>query len=136
MDDTLSVKALDTSTLDSANKPGSAMLFPRVENSVKTGYSRRWLDTSGLSPNVIRISHTPRVNGKGVQKSVVSFERSLARLDADSNPVGQTYVIIRMQSDIPADVTLDEFKAQAKVAFGAILDSTDAFLTAIYNGEV
>lgn len=135
MDDTQSVKDLDISTLDAANFPGSAKSFARIV-STKVGEAIRRNDgISSLSPTLMRVSHQPRVNGAGLQRSVMAIDQQLTRLDASSNPVSVTKFSVKFQADIPADVTLAEYQAGVKLLLGTLLGSSGANIDAIFRGE-
>lgn len=133
--DTISAKALITSTLDAANfDAANTRSFPRVA-SIDKSERRQSLHIGSLSPTVLRISHQPRKSDVDVQRSLVAIDQTLTRLDAQSNPIGSTKFKVAIQADIPSDVTLAEFRAAALLLFGFLLETDGAALTSVYNGE-
>jgi hypothetical protein len=135
MDDTLSIKSLDATTLDSANFPGTARSFPRVASSASSEQQRRSLFLGSLSPTTIAIAHTPRKNGVGLQRSVVRFDQSLARVDGDDILTGTDRQTINIQQNLPVGVTEDEYIALLALAVGALSASNWALARSTYNLE-
>lgn len=134
MNDTLTPKDYVLSTTGATQLPGAARSFPRVVSS-GDDYRRSSSHISSLSPTVIRVSHQPRSAKSAIQRSLFAVDQTLTRLDVSSNPISTTTFKVAFQSDIPADVTLAEWRAALSVLFGALLESDAALLTAIYNGE-
>lgn len=134
MDDTLSIKDLDTSTLDSANFPGSAKAFPRVA-SPANDYRRQNLAIDSRSPSIIRIVHTPRSLKNALQRSTIALDQVLARVDTEDNPIGEDRFTVSFQSLCPSGVSLTEYRAAVKLLMGALLASDAALITAMYNAE-
>jgi hypothetical protein len=136
MNDTLAVKDLVMSTIGATQLPGSARNFARIASN-DSSYRRlsNHINANGLSPTVIRVSHTPRPNGVGVQRSLFAIDQDLTRLDVSSNPVSKTKFKVAFQCDIPQDVTLAEFRTAVSTLLGALLETDGANVTALYNGE-
>jgi len=135
MDDTLSIKALDCSTIGATQLPGTALAFPRVVSSSPSVHLRRNSAISSLSPTDLRIQHTPRTAKSDLQRSLVSVDQLLTRLDTESNPVDEEHFSVKFQCDIPSGVTYEEFKAGFEILCGAILADDAALLYSVYQGE-
>lgn len=136
MNDTLTPKDLVFSTISATQLPGAARSFPRVQSTVGSREHRRQSTHVGsLSPTVIRVNHEPRKRGVGFMRSLFGIEQTLTRLDANSNPIGVTSFKTNFQNDIPADVTLNEFRAGVAILMGALLENNGALIDAMYNGE-
>jgi len=134
MNDVLSVKPILTNQIGSTQLGATALDYNRTI-SPANDYRRINTALGSLSPTIIRISHQPRKVAGDVQRSLFSVDQTLQRVDAQSNPVSSTKTKCAFQSDIPADMTLAEWKAAACILFGALLASDGALLTAMYNGE-
>lgn len=134
MNDTLSVKEISTSTLDAANFPGTARSFPRVV-SQNSEYLRQSLHIGATSPTVLRVAHQPRSTKSTVQRSLFGIRQTLARLDAQSNPISYDQFDVNFQTVLPQGVTEAEFLTSAKLCIGALLENDGALLKQIYNGE-
>lgn len=88
MNDQLSVKSLSLATLDAANFPGSAELYPRtVGIAGDPEFLRTAYPISSLSPTTIRIGHRPS-KGNVPQRSLLALDQVLTRLDGSSQPTG------------------------------------------------
>jgi len=135
MNDTLSVKDLSMSTVGATQLPGTARSFPRVA-SASDAYLRLSTHISSLSPTTIRVSHVPRNNGTGKQRSLFAIDQDLTRVDASSNPISKTRLTVGFQATIPSDVTLAEYRTAVSTLLGALLESDGALITSIYNGEM
>lgn len=110
--------------------------FPRIASPSLNDTRRQSLHVGALSPCVIRVAHTPRTAKQNVQRSLVSIEQTLGRVDAQSNPIGSTKVSIALQCNIPSDVTLTEFREAFALLVGALLESDAALVTSVYNAEL
>lgn len=136
MNDTLSVKELSSSTLDAANFPGTARSFARIQGSNQSEYQRQSLHVSSLSPALLRMSHQYPKSGTVAVRSLAALEQTLARLDAQSNPISFDKVTVKLQSERTSGITLAEFRTAGLLLAGLILESNGAFLDQFYNGEV
>lgn len=134
MNDTLTPKDLSFSTISATNLPGSARSFPRVA-SADSSHRRQSTHLGTMSPTVIRVSHQPRKNGSGKQRSLFAVEQTLTRLDASGNPIGVTDFKVAFQCDIPSDITLAEIRAAVAILLGALLENDAAGLDQVVNGE-
>jgi len=134
MNDTQNVKALSISTIGGTQLPGSALAFPRVASS-NSENRRTNYQIGSLSPTSLGISHRPRSVSSPVQRTLAYIDQKLTRIDAQSNPIGNTTVRVALQCNIPSDVTLAEFRAAASLLLGFLLETDGANLTALYNGE-
>lgn len=136
MDDTLSIKDLDVSTLDSANFPGTARSFARTQSSVFGEHLRSSQHISSLSPSVIRIAHRlPKKGAAAKRYFLSSFEQTLTRLDANSNPIGFDDFSFKISGEIPKGVSEAEFLAAAYTHLGGLLANNGANLKSLYRGE-
>lgn len=135
MNDTLSIKSLAISTVGATQLPGSALSFARVASAKQTDHLRSNSAIGSLSPTVLRVAHQPRSAKSDVQRSLISVDQTLTRVDALSNPIGSVVINIALQTNIPSGVTLAEWRAAAAVLLGSLLATDGELLTAIYNGE-
>ncbi len=136
MVDTLSIKELDFSTLDSGNFPGTARSFPRIQSNQNVEFLRQSSHIGSLSPSVLRIAHSRRRQASDLQRSVFSLDQGLGRLDASSNLISTDRVHVKFQADISAGVTLAEYRTAVKLLLGALLESDGALISSVYNSEV
>jgi len=134
MNDTLAVKDLVMSTVGATQLPGAARNFARIVSG-DDSYKRLSAHIGSLSPTTIRVAHQPRKNGLGKQRSLFALDQVLTRLDAQSNPILKTDFTVGLQSSIPADVTLAEYRTAVSTLAGALLADDGALITSIYNGE-
>lgn len=139
MNDTLSVKSLSVATLDAANFPGSAELFPRVVGLKQSEFSRTAYPIASLSPTTIRIAHEPS-RGSAPQRSLMSLDQVLTRLDGSSNPTGVVdRFSVALQLTKTDGVTEAEYLAGAYRLLGAALAdagvTTGQNLIALYRKE-
>jgi hypothetical protein len=134
MNDTATPKDLVFSTIGATQLPGAARSFPRVASS-DGQYRRQSLHVSSLSPSIMRISHTPRKTQSAIQKSLLSLDQTLTRVDALGNPIGTTKFSVGFNLTIPGDVTLTEVRSAAAILLGFLLEADAANLTALYNAE-
>lgn len=134
MNDTLSIKELSTSTLDAANFPGTARSFPRVVSQTSE-YLRQSTHVGDLSPCLLRIAHQPRSAKSNVQRSLIGIRQTLARLDAQSNPISYDQLDVNFQFVKPQGITEAEYLTAAKLLVGALLESDGALLKQMFNGE-
>lgn len=134
MNDTLAVKALLSAHLDAADFDSTVRSYPRVA-SIGNENKRMSSHLGSLSPTVLAVAHQPRSSSTINQRSLIYVEQTLTRVDALSNPLGSTKVKISLQSNIPSDVTLAEYRAVAMQLLGALLESDAALLNSIYAGE-
>lgn len=133
--DTLPVKDLVMSTIGATQLPGTAHNFARVVSD-DSSYKRLSTHISSISPTILRIAHQPRKNGVGNQRSLIAIDQDLTRVDALSNPISKTRITVALQSTIPSDVTLAEYRTAVSTLLGALLESDGANVTAMFNGEM
>ncbi len=134
MDDTLSIKDLDMTTLDSANFPGSAKAFPRVA-SPNTDWRRQNLAIDSRSPSVFRITHTPISAKNAIQRSSFMLDQRLTRVDSDDNPISEDSFTVGLVLNRPSGVSEAEYLAGVQMLLGALVASSGSNLKALYNGE-
>jgi len=135
MNDTLSIKDLTIASLDAANFAGTARTFARVASPSSTSYLRRSAHLGSLSPTDLRISHVPRSTKNDTQRSLFQMEQTLTRVDALSNPIGEVVFSSSDQANIPAGVTLAEFRALYLTKIGALLENNGALIDAMFYAE-
>lgn len=136
MNDTLSVKKILTNTIDAAELDSTVRSFPRVASPTVTDTRRQSLHVGALSPCIFRVAHKVRNKSNSVQNSIMSVRQILTRLDVSSNPIGATEFEITLQTKIPADVSLAEWREGLALLLGALLESDAAMATSLYNGEL
>lgn len=136
MNDTLNVKDLAIATIGATQLPGSARAFARVASADPKVHLRQSSHIGSLSPTTLRISHQPRSAKTGVQRSLLSLDQTLTRLDASSQPTGvKSTFSIALQSNIGDDVSLVEWRVGLATLLGAVLADDAALATELYEGK-
>lgn len=136
MNDTITAHKLVSANITGSVVDSTARSFPRVASNSGTEALRQSLHVSSVSPCVLRISHQPRKSADGMQRSLCAIDQTLARLDASSNVISTSRFKVALQTDIPSDVTLTEWREAVYLLIGSLTESNGAVLDAIYNGEL
>lgn len=136
MNDTLNVKDLAIATVGATQLPGSARAFARVASADPKIHLRQSSHIGSLSPTTLRIAHQPRSAKSNVQRSLLSLDQVLVRLDSSSQPTGiRSQYSIAFQTTIGNDVTLEEWQAGLATLLGALLENSAALATEIYQAK-
>lgn len=136
MNDALNVKDLAISTIGATQLPGSARVFARVASADPNTHLRQSSHIGSLSPTTVRIAHQPRTAKSGVQRSLLSVDQVLTRLDSSSQPTGiKSKFNIGIQTNISDDVSLEEWRAGLATLLGLVLADDGAIATEIYEGK-
>jgi hypothetical protein len=135
MNDTITAHKLVSANITGSVVDATARSFPRVIGSNSSEALRQSLHIGSMSPSVVRIAHQPRKSDVDVQRTLCALDQTLARLDAQSNVISTTRASVALQTNIPSDLSLTEWREMVYLLIGTLTESNGAVLDALFNRE-
>lgn len=135
MNDTLSVKAILPAQIGASQLASTALDFSRAASTDKTSHVRVNTALGSLNPTFIRISHQMPTSKSNIQRSLLSVEQILSRVDAGGNVTAVLRPTCKLVQEIPQGVTEAEASALQNILTGAVCASSGALGTQVREGQ-